>query len=373
MCSQLKKTFGLQNHFVPRLSLKHFANPTRQVCVYRTLVSHSTVPIWDEKGTKSIAWVDKLYTRTVGDQESGEIERWLDREFEQPAAEAIQRVVSDHRLYPEHWDALADFVAAQIVRTPAFLLRRYPEWRKRMPEIMNSVLHEVSSRSEACRRLERPLEPLQPHPFAEYVPMRVSTQATEKPGVAGVKVEVLVGRGYWHFVMHHVLTKTIEVLRNHRWSILKPCNGLTWFTSDDPVLALNYYGDGTYDFGGGWGRKGTEIYLPISPLHMLYTPVGEKPLRRGTTLDGSTTQMLRRFIAEHAHKAIFAAERDEEILNLRPREVSEERYRQEEEFWKTFAAEQATIEASWTNSYREERQTQDTGIGSDSRNAIIAA
>lgn len=165
--------------------------------------------------------------------------------------------------------------------------------------------------------------------------------------MAEVKVEILMGRGYWHFAMEHALTNTVEVLRKHKWSVLKPCEGLTWFTSDDPVILLNCSADGRYDFGGGWGSHGSQILLPLSPSHLLCTTVGQKPLLRGTRLDRTSTQFVRKVIAEYAYGHIFAATCDEEIPLLRPRVVNESLYRQQSEIWNNFAEEQARMEALW--------------------------
>lgn len=342
--------FRADNHYLPCVSSKHFANATGDLCVYRTLVSHPNVHVWDDKAPGSIAWIERLYTRTVDGQESDEIERWFEREVETPASEAIDLIVSDAKLRPDQWDALIRFAAAQSVRTPAFLARNYPNWSKDMPPIVDSVLDELASNGDAAKRVEQGSELSAGQLFAKYVPVRVLSQPAQERGMAEVKVEILMGRGYWHFAMEHALTNTVEVLRKHKWSVVKPCEGLTWFTSDDPVILLNSSADGSYNFGGGWGSHGSQILLPLSPSHLLYTTVGQKPLLRGTRLDRTGTQFVRKVIAEHAHAHIFAANRDEEVSMLRPRVVSESGHRQYREIWKNFAQEQARTEAIWANS-----------------------
>src|SRR5664279_1512349 len=105
--------FHRDNHFVPRVYLKHFAAEPGHVFAYRTLVSHPNVPLWKKCSTKSIAYREHLYTRLVSGVESDEVEKWLDREFEAPAEEALRRAVTDSRMYPEDWRALVRFLAAQ--------------------------------------------------------------------------------------------------------------------------------------------------------------------------------------------------------------------------------------------------------------------
>jgi len=35
------------------------------------------------------------------------------------------------------------------------------------------------------------------------------------------------------------------------------------------VILLNFYSPEKYDFGGGWGSVGTEIFMPLGPGHHL--------------------------------------------------------------------------------------------------------
>jgi hypothetical protein len=165
---------------------------------------------------------------------------------------------------------------------------------------------------------------------AEYLPFRVTPEIDRDKGVR-VKAEVVVGRGYWLFTIRHLLTSSLNVLLGQRWSILAPPDGLSWFTSDDPVVKLNYYADGKYDLNGGWGNKGTEIFLPLSPRHLLYTQIGERPPARGSVVSDKHGQFFRSFIAEHAHRFIFAASPQNDVSVLRPRVVNVDVVRQERE------------------------------------------
>ena len=159
-----------------------------------------------------------------------------------------------------------------------------------------------------------------------------------------MKSEILVGRGLWFFGIRHLLTKTIKVLLNQKWTILLAPDGLDWFTSDDPVIRLNYYDQGAYDFRGGWGRKGGEIMMPLDSRHLLYTKIGERPPQRGSIVPRSEAEAIRRFIAEHAHRFIFAASPDPEIATLRPRTVDAAVLRREQKQWRKWHEEQSAAE-----------------------------
>jgi len=129
------------------------------------------------------------------------------------------------------------------------------------------------------------------------------------------------------------LDKTLNVLLTHSWGILKPPDDLLWFTSDDPVVKLNYYNESKCDFGGGWGNPGSEIMLPLSPRHLLFTHIGAPASPNGTILPRRKAKFIRRFIAEHAHRMIFASTEDPQVRKLRPRMVNLEQVRFESEQW----------------------------------------
>jgi hypothetical protein len=335
--------FQRDNHYVPCVYLKGFADTDRRVHTYRLLVSHSRVPLWKTYSVRSIAYYSYLYTRLTVGGPTDEIEKWLEREFETPATEALQRVISDDRLTPSHWNNLIRFVAAQDVRTPARLPENMSWWKRELPDTLNMVLQEGVAELQRAKA-HGTVPALPPPNDSEYIPFRLTK--TIEPGQAfgTLKADVITGRGLWLFGIKHMLTGTLEVLHQHRWSILTPPDGPSWFTSDDPVLRLNYYAGGSYDFKGGWGKPGTEILLPLSPRHLLYAKVGERPPPRGERISRPQADMIRRFIAEHAHRMIFAALPDDEIPKLRPRIEDKDLFRSEAEHWRKWHDEQTAAE-----------------------------
>lgn len=332
-----------ENHFVPRVYLKQWTLGNSKIWVYRTLVSHERVPYWKERSISGVAYHEHLYTSVAFGEESDRIEKWLDNSFEAPAESVIRRAVSDSRLTPEDWEILARFVAAQDVRTPARLLENMRRWDESLPRMIEEMLIESVSELEKMRREGTPI-PVVNRSKDDYIPLRVSTERQEGPDHGFVKAEVVAGRELWLHSMRHLLTKTIAALQENRWTILKPPEDLTWFTSDDPVVRLNYYGKGSYDFKGGWGNPGTEIFLPLGPRHLLYTKVGTKPPKRGTVLRRNAAAKFRRLIAEHAHRMIFANVQDQLITSLRPRHVDHAAFEREKEEWDRWHSEQSNAE-----------------------------
>ena len=342
------KTFHRHNHFVPQMYLKRWSVDGHKIFGYRTLVSHQNIPLWNTYSIKGVAFQPHLYTRLSAEGETDEVERWLERDFETPAEEAIKKVVSDQKLSYEDWQRLARFAAAQSVRTPAKLFQGMERWHKEMPKIMESTLKKAVTKLEEAKKTGIPIK-TRKNVASETFPMRVSTEPIPDTDKSFLKVETIIGRGTWLFGLNRLLTKTLKVLLKHRWSIMFAAPNFEWFTSDDPVICLNYYGNGSYDFRGGWGNKGSEILLPLSPRHMLYTKVGAKNKSRIEVSYEFCTK-LQRFIAEHSDRWIFAHEPFEKIEMLCPRIVDPTAYNTEMEAWNKWHDDQSRAEKQYMKS-----------------------
>jgi hypothetical protein len=335
--------FGRDNHYSPCVYLRGFAGRGKRISVYRTLVSLPEVPLWKESSTKGVGYRSHLYTRIAAGCETDEIESWLKREFEDPAAEPLEKATSGGQLTSKDWTYLVRFLAAQIVRTPAYFVENLPRWRADLPGLLNSTLQEAVQRLDAARKLGKTVTPPEGR-YSDYLPIRVTKKIVPGQDTGQLRASIVVGRGVWLFNMRRLLAGSAKVLHDHKWSILAPHEGLSWLTSDDPVIRLNYYDDGKYDFKGGCGKSGTEILLPISPRHLIYTQVGHRPPPRGEVLSRDKTETIRRFIAEHAYRMIFAASRDDSVSTLRPRIVDAQQFRCEQQQWQQWHAEQTAAE-----------------------------
>lgn len=332
------------NHYVPRLYLKRWSSTHERLWTYRTLVSNPHVPLWRESSIKGVAYHSHLYTRILSGHESDEIEKWFGREFEAPAEDAIIKATSDQRLTMEDWEHLIRFLAAQDVRTPARLTESLVRWETEIPELLNRTMVRAIRKAEEAKAAGKTIVIRSPPENRGDFPLRISTEAKPDEDVVLIKAEIIAGRALWLSSMARLLTKTARALHRHKWTILSPPKGSNWFTSDDPVIRLNYYRNGVYDFKGGWDNRGTDILLPLGPQHLLYTQVGTRPPRRGATLPRAHSDILRRCIAEHAHRMIFSVEPTVEVPKLRPRRVDAEAFAAENEHWRRWNEEQTRIE-----------------------------
>jgi Protein of unknown function (DUF4238) len=348
--------FHRDNHYVPQGYLKQWASPQKRLWVYRILVSHTQVPAWKEASVKEVAHHSHLYTRIAAGQETDDFERWLDREFETPAEDPLRKVTSGARLTPDDWKHLVRFVAAQDVRTPARLVENLQWWPQILPDILDNTLRDSLRELQQARETG---EVVQQEPTRDTwpIPLRVTKEIEPGHDAGKLKAEVVVGRGLWLFSMRHLLTKTVTILQQQKWTILSPPEGMYWLTSDDPVIKLNYYRPGEYDFKGSWGNPGTEILLPLSPRHLIYTRVGYRPPRRGEI--PREAEMIQRFIAEHAHRLIFAVEPNPEVLRLRRRTVNADLWQDESDQWDRWHDEQTAAEREPGRSGQEQQVLND--------------
>lgn len=333
---QLRK----DNHYVPKLYLKQWADKG-QILTYRLLVPSDNVPLWKKQSLKGIAFHQHLYTYLAGQEETDEFERWLDNEFENPAEEAIRRVVREDRMLHEHWRRLVRFAVALDVRTPA----RLRQFIRRQNETLQTLMDESMQRS--VLKMEQAAQRNQPFPISSDESVAPSlfkiSIETLPEGGGQVKAETVVGRRLWIWQMRHLLTKTLGRLPTHKWTILHAPDGMSWPTSDNPLIRLNFQDSKNYDFGGGWGVNNGDILLPLSPKHLLYTCIGNQVWPRGTPLDVKTASLIRKMIIEHADRYVFAEEASDVHL-IRPRLVCSETFKNELSTWQNWHAEQCRAE-----------------------------
>lgn len=328
------------NHYVPKLYLKQWAC-NGQIPTYRLLVPNSNYPLWKDYSIKGIAFHRHLYTYVADQGETDEFERWLDREFESPAEEAISRAINEQRLSPQHWHQLIRFLAAQDVRTPVRLREFIERQKKQMQPLINDTLTSSIENFENATRSGFRL-PESDKKTNDLYPFKV-TVVRSPDGGGTIQAETVIGRRLWLASSRHALTSTISHLMTHRWTIVRAPDGITWPTSDNPVIRLNFLDPDNYDFFGGWGRQNGNILLPLSPKHLMLTQIGSRSYPRGKTLDYQMARLVRRMLIQHADRYIFAKE-EGDIHLIRPRKVCNAAYQREQTAWRSWHGEQSKAE-----------------------------
>lgn len=338
------ESFKKDNHYVPQAYLRQWMIDGK-VLAYRVIVPHEKSAIWKPLSTKSLAMLPHLYTYFSGAEDSDEIERWLDRDFEGPGLASIAKVVSESRLTREDWNNLFRFAVAQSVRTPA----QMQSFIKRQNETLEALLSESIEWSmaqiEAASAVgAQPEPPPVVDPYSK-LPLKLQRVKNED-GEDGIKAQVLNGRKFWIWQIEHVLKSTINRLPNHRWTILHAPPGVTWPTTDNPFMRVGVGADGALSLEGGWGVPGTKLFMPLSPKHLLFTCVGSPPPQRGTTLSLAEAAFYRTMILTGACRYVFATD-TRDIVEYKPRTVCREQFEAEKKGWAEWHESQSREEADY--------------------------
>ena len=333
------------HHSVPRDYLRQWSHDGLRVNSYRILVPDAGYPVWELRAIRSLSRYNELYTSVSSGDESDTFERWMNEEIETPAAEALDRATSDQSLSRGDCQALVRYLALLDLRTPAAYLEFVKRWNKQLPATMNEVMERVKREIHRAAKRSRGLPPVPSESSTPRFPMKVSI--VERPAMDKIELhaQLTLGRELWLHSIKNAVLNTSEILQRQHWVIFQPHRGFEWFTSDHPVLRLNFTDEHNYDFGGGWGRKNGEIVLPLSPYHLLYTKIGDRTPRSGT-LSSEHTALFQRLLAERAHRWIFSRGEPLRASWWRPRYVDRAAFHAEEAVWRTWHSEQTANEVS---------------------------
>jgi hypothetical protein len=208
-------------------------------------------------------------------------------------------------------------------------------WERELPQLLDRTLKTTVLQLEKAKREGLTIKEVNTDNqfFEDLIKIQVIPNAVAEQGKGLIRADMVAGRNLWVESQRYLLTKTSNVLKKHKWSIVEPAKGSQWFTSDHPVIRLNYYSDGTYDLKGGWGNRGANLLMPLSPQHLLFTQIGfDAPDR--FTFSSEKTLEIQKFSAERALRWIFAREPIRLVAQLRSRHIDASAVKAEEEQWK---------------------------------------
>ncbi len=305
-----------RNHYVPEFYLKNWSQDRNSIFVYSLLVPDSRTPYWSRRRIKSTAVWNDFYTRNEGEKEVDDFEKWFNKEFESPVKIVFEKLLNGYSLSTEESQKLSRFVAAQHLRTPARLNTLMAQWRTEMPQVFEDTVQKISKQLEAQPQLinSYPQTPEE----AKLLPIKVMVNKDKQQ----IEVKSLVGKGMYLFALKHLLTKTVSVTEKYKWDVIHATNDVSFPTSDDPVICLNYNSEKDYDFKGGWGKKNGNIIMPISPKLLLITQIGSNMPNVKLDYSEHWSKFFRKIIIEHAHRYVYAIERQKGMLAINPRRVN---------------------------------------------------
>jgi len=324
----MTKNLSRDNHFVPQRYLQAWSEDGDRLWAYRTLVSHHSVHEWRRRSIKGLAFHRDLYTTFRDGIEVDDFEHWIN-ELEQPAFEVIDRVRQEARLGRSDWEKLAMFFALQDLRTPLSFLESMDRWNKTMPALLEETSRKAIREYETLKKDGKAVHLEADIPFKDHFKVELDRSDRGRTGQVAIKTTVLLGRGLWIAQIRHFLVGISRALREHKWSIVRVKGKSEWFTTDHPALKLNFTSPNKYDFKGGWGSKGTDLMLPLTPRHLLFTNIGSDHPDY-FTLSWDHTHLVQRMLAERAHRWIFATRRLDRVITFRKRVVNEELFKAEQ-------------------------------------------
>jgi hypothetical protein len=312
------------------------------VWVYRTLVSHDSVPTWDEHSARGIAYHQHLYTQIAHGEESDATERWLAENVDGPSEPVLAKVASEQKLTAGDWGVLLRFFAASRARTPAYFLRRLPEWNRALPALMQGVLKNLIAAAQSGE----PVRPTREAPMYEgaEVPSRVRVRANPDGDGGAIESEMLLGRRLWFFEIRQMVESTWRHLRRLNWTILRPPRGMLWLTSDDPAVVANISAPPNVTFDGKWDAPGSVLFLPLDPEHVLYGAPSTGLPRKYSVAVKTTADFVQNCLVRRAHRLVFAQAPQGWVPSVRERKVDAEAYRREREEWKNWHSVQGKAE-----------------------------
>jgi hypothetical protein len=333
------------NHFVPKWYLKRWADSGGLIWSYSLLVPHADVDVWSQRHVTAVAYRRDLYTSNRDGEDGDDFERWITAEFEEPAQGAVAKAVSGRKLTQDDFRRLVFFAACQDLRTPQNYAESMGRWREEYPELLAGILKEAVGKIEAAHRAGGTLPPGPPADsgLSDAFKINVHPNAYPETGQGAIDVSMLVGRDLWLKEQRYVLQGIAKRFVDHSWCIAEAAKGIEWFTSDHPVVKLNWHGDGTWDVKGGWGSQRGNICVPLSRRHLLFTEIGaEMPPRM--RFNRSQTKAIRQAVAARAWRSIFALQQVPDVEHLHPRIVDPDACKSEREQWERFHGGQSEAE-----------------------------
>ena len=323
------------NHYVPQSMIRRWSLDGKSVQAYRTLVSHPRVPLWSSRSVRHAACRRDLYTEMVGGSEWDAFEKWIEVNFESPGLAAVDKAIKGRRLSPNDWHALIRLYAAQCVRTPTSYLEHTGRFLDVIQPTLSDWLASCIEELEASAAFATPVRDAgdwSGNELSELLQVKID-DAADSEGEVKVQCSVSVGRQSWLARNRYLLNGVAKTLCEHRWSILSPYGDEEWLLTDQPALRVNCYEQGKYDFGGGWGRIGSDLMMPISPKLLLHVQVGARGAPR-QVCSLAITRMIQRFYAEAAHRWVFGTRPYEWVAQMRPRVIDREAFESEARQWK---------------------------------------
>jgi hypothetical protein len=296
------------SHYVPKAYLARWSQNGRTVWEHKLVVPHERYPLWRAAPLREACMRRYVYDTQIPGLARDHFEAWFQREVETPAYNALRRLENDEKLSRSEMDDLVRFAIAQDLRTL--------KDREKYDALIKHEFPIIAERAiKAAVRAYNPrlvptLERNSRNPPSDESPL-FNTKIVPNADGASIEVSLLAGASLWMQRTKRLVREFLAKASRHDWQILQPYPGRKWPTSDHPLVRFERR-QGVAIHGTGWFRRRTEVFLPLTPQHALYTIVGVKPhIPVFATLADThlfVRLMVVRLMVGHAYRSVFATE-----------------------------------------------------------------
>lgn len=308
-----------KNHYVPQFYLKNWSQDGKKIWVYSLLVPHHKIPYWHEKSIEYTACWNDFYTRCNGGQETDEFEKWFNAEFETPTEPIIKKLIQGKAISKQEQIILTHYIMAQDIRVPARVNFVLDSAKRALSKYLDSFSFENVKKEDIINYSNR-------NEHDDLLPINIHIDREKSE----IEMKTFVGKNVYLYALRFLLTSTVKKVEHYKWHVIHAAEGVSFPTSDDPVIKLNYTSKDDYDFKGGWGKKHGNIIMPISPKCLLFTEIGTKFKTPIFDCSREWSEYFRKIIIEHAHRFVYADSRQRGMLSINPRRVNKKLYQEEQ-------------------------------------------
>ena len=342
--------FTRRNHYLPQLYLKSWSEDDKTVCQYQLLVSNENVPVWKKTSIKEVAYHSDLYSGLLNGKETDEIEKFFQKEIEDPAKGAIVKVINHERLAKSDLLSITRFLAAQYVRTPARYFRHKPIYDRIVPSLLDKSLKKIVTETEyaIANNLPKPNY----GEGGKWLPYRSEILPSEKRDKSILKVEVLCDRQIWFIEIEKILNQTYKCLLDNKWVFAEAATGVSFYTSDDPVISAFFTNEDIKIGDGGWEVSGTKIIFPISPKIVMFTEVGKDFDENIVQKSPLFSFYMQKCTIAHAFRAIYSNTPSPYITTCRSRKIDNCQFNREKNELRNWHKKQSDAEATYRNNIK---------------------
>jgi hypothetical protein len=283
------------HHYVPQLLLRRFAAADGTLWIY-DLQKSKIYP----GQPKSAGFVRDLYSRMGpdGNPDRAHIENLLAERIDQPGDNAIRRLLAKEDLFTigPPWNDFLIFVAAQLLRTPAFFDRMSSMMQPAMQETLKRMAKYDPEFRERVRRAA--------------VAKRITTEEIEKQlgRVASGGFKIKPTKDFVISLSLASLYNIFQELRQMTWQIATLADSDSdLILGDHPVLPVVPRGEPV-----GLKHAAIQVKLPLSPR---VAAVGNWNLQTTyATFRAGQAGQTNSDTMRHAKRFLFASYRSEDLL-----------------------------------------------------------